>query len=88
MPSEALRVLQHIIVSHHGEPEFGAAKLPSTPEAIFVAMLDNLERTLPLRRGGEPDEVVGAALYFASDASRFTTGSVLKIDGGAAASPA
>ena len=43
LPSEALRVLQHIIISHHGEPEYGAAKLPSTPEAIFVAMLDNLD---------------------------------------------
>ena len=37
---------------------------------------------LPLGRGGQPDEVVGAALYFASEASSFTTGSVLKIDGG------
>ena len=35
-----------------------------------------------LRRGGEPDEVVGAALYFASDASSFTTGTVLRVDGG------
>ena len=35
-----------------------------------------------LRRGGEPDEVVGAALYFASDASSFTSGSVLRVDGG------
>jgi len=40
------------------------------------------ERNIPLRRGGEPQEVVGAALYFASDASRFTTGAILKIDGG------
>ena len=40
---DALRVLQHIIVSHHAQPEYGAAKLPSTPEAIFVAMLDNLD---------------------------------------------
>jgi NAD(P)-dependent dehydrogenase (short-subunit alcohol dehydrogenase family) len=38
----------------------------------------------PLRRGGQPDEIVGAALYFASDASSFTTGSVLTVDGGAA----
>lgn len=40
---EALRVLQHIIISHHGSLEFGAAKVPSTPEAVFVAMLDNLD---------------------------------------------
>jgi len=35
-----------------------------------------------LKRGGEPDEVVGTALYFASDASSFTTGQVLRVDGG------
>jgi len=39
--------------------------------------------TIPLQRGGEPEEVVAAALYFASDASRYTTGAILKIDGGA-----
>ena len=38
--------------------------------------------TMALKRGGQPDEVVGAALYFASGASSFTTGSVLAVDGG------
>ncbi|MBS34693.1 MAG: short-chain dehydrogenase [Thiotrichales bacterium] len=37
---------------------------------------------IPLRRAGEPNEIVGAALYFASAASSYTTGSVLAVDGG------
>jgi NAD(P)-dependent dehydrogenase (short-subunit alcohol dehydrogenase family) len=36
-----------------------------------------------LRRGGEPGEIVGAALYLASRASSYTTGSILTVDGGA-----
>jgi NAD(P)-dependent dehydrogenase (short-subunit alcohol dehydrogenase family) len=35
-----------------------------------------------LQRFGDPDEVVGTALYFASDASSFTTGQLLRVDGG------
>jgi NAD(P)-dependent dehydrogenase (short-subunit alcohol dehydrogenase family) len=38
--------------------------------------------TFALRRGGHPPEVVGAALYLASDWSSFSTGSVLTVDGG------
>ncbi len=43
LSNETITVLQHILLSHHGSLEHGAAKLPSTPEAIFIAMLDNLE---------------------------------------------
>lgn len=43
---------------------------------------------IPLRRGGQAREICGAALYFASEASSYTTGSILKVDGGSAWSPA
>jgi NAD(P)-dependent dehydrogenase (short-subunit alcohol dehydrogenase family) len=46
-------------------------------------VLDELTRNFPLRRPGDPREIVGAALYFASDASSYTTGTVLSVDGGA-----
>ncbi len=38
--------------------------------------------SLALGRGGQPDEIVGAALYLASDASSFTTATLIRVDGG------
>ncbi|MQA13032.1 MAG: SDR family oxidoreductase, partial [Pseudonocardiaceae bacterium] len=43
--------------------------------------------TFPLRRGGQPNEIVGTALYFATDASSYTTGTVLPVDGGRSVAP-
>ena len=42
------------------------------------------KETFPLQRAGEAEEVVGAALYFASPAASYTTGAILTIDGGSA----
>jgi NAD(P)-dependent dehydrogenase (short-subunit alcohol dehydrogenase family) len=55
---------------------------------LAAALIDNPEihrlvvQLTPLGRHGQPDEIVGAALYLATDASSFTTGSVLVCDGG------
>jgi NAD(P)-dependent dehydrogenase (short-subunit alcohol dehydrogenase family) len=39
---------------------------------------------VPMGRAGEPGEIIGVALYLASDASRYTTGTIIKVDGGMA----
>jgi len=44
--------------------------------------LERFERQIPMRRSGEEDDVKGAAVFLASDASRFVTGTTLVVDGG------
>ena len=40
---EILDNLLHIILSHHGQYDFGSPKLPATPEAFMVNYIDNLD---------------------------------------------
>lgn len=58
IPPELIDVLQHIIISHHGVPEFGAVKVPATPEAIAVHFIENLDArmmmSLSVTRGDLP----------------------------------
>ena len=49
---------------------------------------ETARQRIPLGRGGQPDEIVGTALYLASSASSYTTGSIIKVDGGLAWPPA
>ncbi len=51
--------------------------IPEFHEAIKASTLQ--------KRIAEPDEIVGAALFLAGDASSFVTGSVLTVDGGTSA---
>jgi NAD(P)-dependent dehydrogenase (short-subunit alcohol dehydrogenase family) len=44
------------------------------------------EANMPLGRGGEPEEIVGAILYLASDLASYVTGACLAVDGGHAIS--
>jgi 3'-5' exoribonuclease len=43
MPDELVLRLKHMIVSHHGQYEFGSPKLPMTLEAVALHHLDNLD---------------------------------------------
>lgn len=55
-----LERLEHIILSHQGELEWGAAIMAATPEAVFVSMVDNLDAKMgmvqqALRNASESD---------------------------------
>lgn len=61
LDADRLERLEHIILSHQGEPEWGAAVYAATPEAVFVSMIDNLDAKMgmvqrALRQAGEGDE--------------------------------
>ncbi len=45
-------------------------------------MVDQQMKRVALRRVGEPHEIVGAAMFLASDAGSYTTGAVFTVDGG------
>ena len=48
----------------------------------MAAFEKRAKANLALGRGGQPQEIVGAALYLASDRSSFTTGTLIRVDGG------
>jgi 3'-5' exoribonuclease len=61
LDQDRLERLEHIVLSHQGEPEWGAAVYAATPEAVFVSMIDNLDAKMGMvqravRQGGEGDE--------------------------------
>jgi len=42
-PDELRRHLLHMLLAHHGKLEYGSPKLPTTPEALMLAYLDDLD---------------------------------------------
>ena len=61
LASDLLERLEHIVLSHQGELEWGAAVIAATPEAIFVAKVDDLDAKMGmvqrlLRQANPEDE--------------------------------
>lgn len=61
LDGQLLERLEHIILSHQGELEWGAAVMAATPEAVFVSMIDNLDARMgmvqrALRQATDSDE--------------------------------
>lgn len=46
--SEAPMLLKHMVLSHHGEYEFGSPVLPQTKEAILLNLIDNLDSKMAI----------------------------------------
>ena len=51
-------------------------------ENVSDQMKEGLLRMTPLHKMAEPSDLAGAYLYLASDASKFTTGTIINVDGG------
>jgi 3'-5' exoribonuclease len=61
-PANLKTVVQHLLISHHGQYEFGSPKLPMIREALVFHYLDDLDSKLAAARaalaldsGGEPE---------------------------------
>ncbi len=50
VPEEKSVLLQHLILSHHGEPEFGAAVRPMCAEAELLSLIDSVDSRMEIYR--------------------------------------
>lgn len=55
--------LEHIVLSHQGELEWGAAALAATPEAVFVSLADNFDAKLGMVQAALRNAVPGGSEF-------------------------
>jgi len=78
----AVKWARHNILVNAIAPGFFLA---SRNRGRFEERKDKILREIPLGRPGGDDDLKGAAVFLASDASKFVTGAILSVDGGATA---
>lgn len=78
----AVKWARHNILVNAIAPGFFLA---SRNRGRFEERKEQILREIPLGRPGGPDDLKGAVLFLASDASNFVTGAILSVDGGATA---
>ncbi len=50
LPEEKSVLVQHMLISHHGQPEFGAAVVPQCAEAELLSYIDNIDSRMEIYR--------------------------------------
>ncbi|TSC92906.1 MAG: 2-deoxy-D-gluconate 3-dehydrogenase [Candidatus Berkelbacteria bacterium Licking1014_85] len=82
----ALELSQHKIwvnaIAPGGITTPGVAKMPSPAGVDMKKIMEMFMQKIPMHRFGEPDEIGTVALFLASDASSYMTGSQIVVDGG------
>jgi 3-oxoacyl-[acyl-carrier protein] reductase len=77
--SVALELGSRNIRSNAIAPGFIETEMTDELNAVSI---EEWKKTIPLKRGGQPEEVADACVFLASDMSRYITGQVLQVDGG------
>src|SRR6478735_8664399 len=62
-PDELKIMIEHMIISHHGEYEFGSPKLPMFPEALVLHYLDDLDSKMEAMRAHFAREVCSEGVW-------------------------
>jgi NAD(P)-dependent dehydrogenase (short-subunit alcohol dehydrogenase family) len=70
------------VITEMNRPQ--VAEMQANPDKVFAPGINyhDLLKLHPLGRIGEPEDVAWAAVYLASDESRWVTGAALIVDGG------
>lgn len=87
MAKSALHTLSNCLAHSYGGKVRVNVIMPGTfltdiSKAWPQEMFDTIRSEVAMGRGGQPSEIAGAALYLASGAASYTSGAVIKVDGG------